>query len=94
MYDVVIAYPKMKVGVATRGGRVSGIRYLPLSDEPNLRPTRIVNYLLAGPSDALQSAVVPLEKPIESCTSQATCLPRDSASRTESIVSKGVLVCT
>ena len=29
MYDVVIAYPKMKVGVATRGGRVSGIRYLP-----------------------------------------------------------------
>ena len=29
MYDVVIAYPKMKVGVATRDGRVSGIRYLP-----------------------------------------------------------------
>ena len=29
MYDVVIAYPKMKVGVVTRDGRVSGIRYLP-----------------------------------------------------------------
>jgi methylated-DNA-[protein]-cysteine S-methyltransferase len=29
VYDVVIAYPKMKVGVATRDGRVSGIRYLP-----------------------------------------------------------------
>ena len=29
MYDVVIAYPKMKVGVVTHDGRVSGIRYLP-----------------------------------------------------------------
>jgi methylated-DNA-[protein]-cysteine S-methyltransferase len=29
MYDVVVAFPKMKVGVATRDGLVAGIRYLP-----------------------------------------------------------------
>ncbi len=31
MFDVVVEFPKMKVGVATREGRVTGIRYLPLS---------------------------------------------------------------
>jgi methylated-DNA-[protein]-cysteine S-methyltransferase len=31
MYDVVIGFPKMKVAVATRDGRVVGIRYLPPS---------------------------------------------------------------
>ena len=31
MYDVVVAFPKMKVAVATREGRVAGIRYLPPS---------------------------------------------------------------
>ena len=30
MYDVTIDFPKMKVAVATRDGRVVGIRYLPL----------------------------------------------------------------
>ena len=30
MYDVVIDFPKMKVGVKTRDGRVVEIRYLPL----------------------------------------------------------------
>ena len=29
MYDVVVGFPKMKVAVATREGRVAGIRYLP-----------------------------------------------------------------
>lgn len=29
MFDVVVAFPKMKVGVATRGDRVVEIRYLP-----------------------------------------------------------------
>ena len=29
MYDVVLGFPKMKVAVATRGDRVSAIRYLP-----------------------------------------------------------------
>ncbi len=29
MYDVVLAFPKMKVAVATREARVTGIRYLP-----------------------------------------------------------------
>jgi len=29
MYDVVVAFPKMKVAVATHGGRVAAIRYLP-----------------------------------------------------------------
>lgn len=29
MFDVVIAFPKMKVGVATRAGRVAAIGYLP-----------------------------------------------------------------
>ena len=33
MYDVIIAFPKMKVGVATRDGRVTGIRYLPPATE-------------------------------------------------------------
>jgi methylated-DNA-[protein]-cysteine S-methyltransferase len=31
MFDVVVEFPKMKVGVATRGDRVAEIRYLPLS---------------------------------------------------------------
>ena len=30
-WDAVIEFPKMKVAVATRDGRVSGIKYLPLS---------------------------------------------------------------
>jgi len=29
MHDVVLEFPKMKVGVATRDGRVVGIKYLP-----------------------------------------------------------------
>lgn len=29
MYDVVVGFPKMKVAVATRDGRVAAIRYLP-----------------------------------------------------------------
>jgi methylated-DNA-[protein]-cysteine S-methyltransferase len=29
MYDVILAFPKMKVAVATRGDRVAQIRYLP-----------------------------------------------------------------
>jgi methylated-DNA-[protein]-cysteine S-methyltransferase len=29
MYDVVVGFPKMKVAVATRNGRVAQIRYLP-----------------------------------------------------------------
>lgn len=37
MYDVVVAFPKMKVGVETRGGLVVGIRYLPLSS-PSVLP--------------------------------------------------------
>lgn len=31
MYDVTVDFPKFKVGVATREGRVTEIRYLPLS---------------------------------------------------------------
>ena len=31
MFDVVVEFPKMKVGVATRGERIVEIRYLPLS---------------------------------------------------------------
>jgi methylated-DNA-[protein]-cysteine S-methyltransferase len=33
VYDVIIAFPKMKVAVATRDDRVSGIRYLPPATE-------------------------------------------------------------
>ena len=32
-WDAVIEFPKMKVAVATREGRIAGIRYLPLSAE-------------------------------------------------------------
>jgi methylated-DNA-[protein]-cysteine S-methyltransferase len=38
MYDVVLGFPKMKVAVATREGRVVGIRYLPPS-AAELAPT-------------------------------------------------------
>ena len=38
MFDVVVAFPKMKVGVITREGRVAEIRYLPPSVEA--RPPR------------------------------------------------------
>jgi methylated-DNA-[protein]-cysteine S-methyltransferase len=31
MFDVTVDFPKMRVGVATRNGRVTEIRYLPLS---------------------------------------------------------------
>jgi methylated-DNA-[protein]-cysteine S-methyltransferase len=31
MFDVIVDFPRMKVAVATRGGRVSEIRYLPPS---------------------------------------------------------------
>ncbi len=34
MYDVTVDFPKMKVAVATRDGRVAEIRYLPLSHKP------------------------------------------------------------
>lgn len=37
MYDVVVEFPKMKVGVETRDGLVVGIRYLPLSS-PSVLP--------------------------------------------------------
>ena len=37
MFDVVVGFPKMKVGVATRDGRVVEIRYLPLSS-PSIAP--------------------------------------------------------
>jgi methylated-DNA-[protein]-cysteine S-methyltransferase len=33
MFDVIVEFPKMKVAVATRGGRVAEIRYLPPSVE-------------------------------------------------------------
>jgi methylated-DNA-[protein]-cysteine S-methyltransferase len=33
MYDVVVAFPRMKVAVRTRGGRVTDIAYLPPSTE-------------------------------------------------------------
>ena len=32
-WDAVIEFPKMKVGVSTREGRVAGIRYLPLTTD-------------------------------------------------------------
>lgn len=32
-WEAIIEFPKMKVGVATREGRVTGIRYLPLTVE-------------------------------------------------------------
>jgi len=31
MYDVTVDFPRMKVAVTTRGGKVVGIRYVPLS---------------------------------------------------------------
>jgi methylated-DNA-[protein]-cysteine S-methyltransferase len=37
MYDVVIDFPKMKVAVKTRDGKVVGIRYLPLTSK-NISP--------------------------------------------------------
>jgi methylated-DNA-[protein]-cysteine S-methyltransferase len=34
MYDAIIEFPKMRVAVSTREGRVSGIRYLPAHVKP------------------------------------------------------------
>ena len=47
MYDVVIDFPKMKVGVATREGRVVEIRYLPPSVEAK-RPANALAALAAS----------------------------------------------
>ena len=38
MYDVTVDFPKMKVGVQTRDGKVVAIKYLPLS-APSVAPT-------------------------------------------------------
>jgi len=37
VYDVTVAFPKFKVGVATRGGVVTQLKYLPLS-APSVSP--------------------------------------------------------
>ena len=50
--------------------------------------------LISCKPTAMPSPVVPFDTPMESCTSQATSLPRACASITESTVKSGVLVCT
>ncbi len=41
MFDVVVEFPKMKVGVATRADHVVEIRYLPLSS-PTIAPKNVL----------------------------------------------------
>jgi len=41
MYDVVLEFPKMKVGVTTRDEQVVGIKYLPLST-PTVAPKNLL----------------------------------------------------
>ena len=51
MYDVVVEFPRMKVGVKTRGERVVEISYLPLSAK-TVAPT---NALAARAAEQLES---------------------------------------
>jgi methylated-DNA-[protein]-cysteine S-methyltransferase len=41
MYDVVVAFPRMKVGVRTRDGRVTDLCYLPLT-APSVSPRTVL----------------------------------------------------
>ena len=47
MFDVVVAFPKMKVGVKTRDARVVEIRYLP-PETPVLSPKNALSEKAAG----------------------------------------------
>ncbi|HSA90665.1 MAG TPA: methylated-DNA--[protein]-cysteine S-methyltransferase [Burkholderiales bacterium] len=50
MFDVVVEFPRMKVGVVARNGRVAEIRYLPLSHR-NIPPK---NPLAASAAEQLE----------------------------------------
>jgi methylated-DNA-[protein]-cysteine S-methyltransferase len=63
-WDAVIEFPKMKVGVSTREGRVAGIRYLPLTadskDPDNELAERAVRQLERYRGDADAKFDLPL----------------------------------
>ena len=63
-WDAVVEFPKMKVAVATREGRVAGIRYLPLTetskDPENELAERAVRQLERNRGDADAKFDLPL----------------------------------
>ena len=84
MFDVTVAFPKMKVGVATRAGRVVEIRYLPLSsssispkDSLAERAARQLEAYRDNPDSRFDLPVVIEGTPLQQAVWRAMCaIPR------------------
>jgi methylated-DNA-[protein]-cysteine S-methyltransferase len=84
VYDVVLDFPKMKVAVATRGGRITHIRYLPPAAEAmaprNALAERAARQLERYREDADAAFDLPLAiegTPLQRSVWQAMCaIPR------------------
>jgi len=84
MFDVTVDFPKMKVGVATRDGRVTEIRYLPLASSAvsprNALAERAALQLEAyrrDPDSRFDLPVVIEGSPLQKAVWQAMCaIPR------------------
>jgi methylated-DNA-[protein]-cysteine S-methyltransferase len=84
VYDVTVDFPKMKVGVTTRDGLVTGLRYLPLSS-PAASPAsslaekaaRQLEAYRANPDSAFDLPVVIEGSELEKAVWRAMCaIPR------------------
>jgi methylated-DNA-[protein]-cysteine S-methyltransferase len=86
MYDAVVAFPKMKVGVTTREGKVTGFNYLPPStpvvEAKNPLAEKAVRQLERYRDDPDAKFDLPIEvqgTPLQKAVWQAMCaIPRGS----------------
>jgi len=97
MFDVTVDFPKMKVGVATRDGHVTEIRYLPLSTSAvsprNSLAERAALQLEAyrrDPDSRFDLPVVIEGSPLQKAVWQAMCAIPRGKTRTYGDVAKEV----
>ena len=97
MFDVTVDFPKMKVGVATRDGHVTEIRYLPLSSSAvsprNSLAERAALQLEAyrrDPDSRFDLPVVIEGSPLQKAVWQAMCAIPRGKTRTYGDVAKEV----
>ena len=97
MFDVTVDFPKMKVGVATRDGHVTEIRYLPLSSPAvsarNALAERAALQLEAyrrDPDSRFDLPVVIEGSPLQKAVWQAMCAIPRGKTRTYGDVAKEV----
>lgn len=84
MYDVTVEFPKFKVGVATRGGVVTQLKYLPLStpsipgkNELAMRAERQLQGYRSDPNSAFDLPVVIEGSDLQKAVWKAMCaIPR------------------